>query len=156
MAVPTPEFNNMRRQLAEQNFGAFARKYPEDDYFKAEYIEFLHANHGSQVALDSLNALANKRQSQLLFYMTYAGALEIELGQIELAKARLKHLSRDEFSNYLSPLVYHAQLLQAQDSLVKAKEAIDQVVQADPKHLIAVGMQSRLAQKLKNRKVKDL
>ena len=49
----TAEFNKIRREIAEKNFGAFARKYPEDNYFKAEYIEFLHANHGAQTALDS-------------------------------------------------------------------------------------------------------
>lgn len=142
------EFNTMRRELAEKNFGAFARKYPEDDYFKAEYIEFLHANHGAQVALDSLKALANYRQSQLLFYITYAGSLEIELGDIDAAKARLNDVFKGNWSDYLSPFVYQVQLLEAQDSFKLAKAQIDLVVLTDPNHLIAVGIQARLAKLL--------
>jgi len=147
----SPEFNAMRRQLAEKNFGAFARKYPEDDYFKAEYIEFLHANHGAQVALDSIKVLANYRQSKLLFYITYAGSLEMELGDIEAAKAKLSDVFKGAWSDYLSPLVYQAQLWESQDSLVRAKKGIDQVVQLDSNHMIAVGMQARLAKLLESR-----
>ena len=146
------DFNQARRELAETNFGAFARKYPEDDYFKAEYIEFLHHNHGAQVALDSIEHLATPRQKMLGFYIGYAAALELELGNIDKAQVlsnKLEITLTDP--SYLSPLMTKAQIFQAQDSLQNALALVNKVVAADPNHLIAVSMQSRLNQILENR-----
>jgi hypothetical protein len=143
----SPEFNQSRRKLAETNFGAFARRHPEDDYFKAEYIEFLHLNHGAQVALDSITLLANSRQKNLGFYISFPAALELELGNIEEAEALSAKLDRTLTDpSYLSPLVLKAQILMAHDSIEKAFRLINRVVDADPKHIIAVGMQSQLRQ----------
>lgn len=147
-----PEFNQERRQLAEMNFGAFAHKYPEDDYFKAEYIEFLNLNHGAQVALDSIKILANARQQKLGFYISFAASLELELGNIEETEALSAKLDNTlSDPSYLSPLVLKAQILMAQDCVEKAFVLINRVVVADPKHIIAVGMQSNLEQILKDR-----
>ncbi len=153
LGIPNPpESGKMRRELAEKSFGAFARKYPEDDYFKAEYIEFLHANHGAQVALDSLRLLALPRQMKLGFYISYAAVLELELDNIDKAQALSKELNATLIDpSYLSPLMTRAQIYQAQDSLGKALELVNQVVEADSNHIIALGMQARLKQMLENR-----
>lgn len=147
----TPEENKLRAALAEKNFGAFARKYPSDDYFKAEYIEFLHAIHGAQVALDSLNVLATPVQKQLGFYLSYSADLELELGNIERAMA-LSMILEEKFTDpsYLSPLMLKANIYIAFDSLQKASDLVDRVVKADSNHMIALGMQSRLNQELNN------
>jgi len=141
------ESSQLRRQLAETNFGEFARKYPEDDYFKAEYIEFLHLNHGAQVALDSIEHLASPRQKQLGFYISYAGSLELELGNTDNAKAlslKLKATWIDP--NFNSPLMLDASIYLAEDNPQKALDLVNQVVKRDSNHIIAKGMQARLQQ----------
>ncbi|MEO0337857.1 MAG: hypothetical protein AAF242_01455 [Bacteroidota bacterium] len=135
-------FNEQRFQLAEKNFGQFARKYPRDAYFKAEYIEFLHHNHGAQIALDSLHKLATKSQKQLGFYQSYAATLELELGNIEQAKALCNQLEESlSDPSYTSPLMCKVGIYMAEGDYPAAKQLIDQVVQMDSNHLIALGTQ---------------
>ena len=137
----SPDFNLQRRQLAETNFRQFVHTYPEDDYVKAEYIEWLHAIHGPKTALDSLKSLATARQKELGFYISYAASLELELGNLPNAIAhskKLQSLMRD--STYTSYLRLKAEIYLAQDSLHKAKECIDRVVKRDSNHIIALGM----------------
>jgi hypothetical protein len=141
----TQEFNERRRDLAEKNFGEFIRKYPEDDYFKAEYIEFLHANHGARTALDSLNALATKDQMSLGFFISYKATLELELGNTNTAIELSEQLNQQfDDPGYTSPLMLKAQIYMAQDSLLKASALVDKVVAMEPNHLIAHGMQQQL------------
>lgn len=145
----TQESTRIRMQLAEKNFGAFARKYPSDNYFKAEYIEFLHANHGAQLALDSLKALASPDQMSLGFYLSYSADLELELGNVDRAMALSMMLGETLTDpSYLSPLMVQANIYISMDSIQKASEIIDKVVAADSNHMIALGMQSRLKQEL--------
>lgn len=145
------EFNQKRRQLAEQNFGAFARKYPEDDYFKAEYIEFLHANHGARTALDSIEALTLPRQRVLLFFMTYKASLHLELGDTPRATKLLMEVKEQvNDPSYLSPLVLESSILETEGKLTEAKSLIDKVVSSDTNHLIAKGIQARIAAALAN------
>ncbi len=146
------EFNQSRRELAEKNFGTFARKYPEDDYFKAEYIEFLHANHGAQTALDSLKALAVPRQMKLGFYIGYQASLELELGNVDKAIVLANEFEQTLTDpSYLSPKMLRAQILQAQDSLLKAKALVETIVQADSNHVIALGTLKHIQELLEER-----
>ncbi|MFY0593110.1 hypothetical protein [Roseivirga sp.] len=153
MGIPnTKESTQARMKLAEQNFGAFARKYPEDDYFKAEYIEFLHANYGAQTALDSMKSLASARQLKLGFYLSYSADLELELGHMDRAMAYALILNETLTDpSFLSPKMVQANIYISMDSLQKASDLIDQVVVADSNHIIALGMQSRLKEALENR-----
>ncbi|OEK03980.1 hypothetical protein [Roseivirga misakiensis] len=152
MGIPnTKESTRARMLLAEKNFGAFARKYPQDDYLKAEYIEFLHANHGAQVALDSLKLLATANQLTKGFYLSYAADLELELGHMDRAMAYAMILNENLTDpSFLSPKMVQANIYISMDSLQKASDLVDQVVAADSNHMIALGMQSRLKEALKN------
>ena len=146
----SPEFNQQRRELAEKNFGAFVRKYPEDAYFKAEYIEFLHANHGPQVAIDSMLALVYEGQMGQGFYLSYGATLRLELGDIRIAQNLLDmYKTRHIDPTYTTSWMMEAQIAEAKDSLKRAKALVDHVVDMDPNHLIAIGMQNRLAAQLK-------
>lgn len=146
------EFNSKRSQLAESNFREFVHKYPEDDYAKAEYIEWLHFIHGPRAALDTLNKLATDRQMKLGFYIGFSASLELELGNVDRAislSKRLKELMID--SSYTRYLSLKTEIYLAQDSLIKAKETIDRVVNIDPNHIIALGEQAKINEKLKGR-----
>ncbi|OEK00403.1 hypothetical protein BFP97_02240 [Roseivirga sp. 4D4] len=152
LGIPnSPEANRRRVELAERNFGKFSRKYPSDNYFKAEYIEFLHAIHGARVALDSLNILASAEQQQLGFYLAYAADLELELGNTDRAMA-LSLVLDEKLSDpsYLSPLMLKANIYISFDSLEKASELVDRVVAADSNHMIAKGLQSRIREAIAN------
>ncbi|MBO3697928.1 hypothetical protein [Roseivirga sp. E12] len=152
LGIPnSPEANRKRVELAERNFGKFVRKYPTDNYFKAEYIEFLHAIHGPRVALDSLALLATSEQKQLGFFISYAGDLELELGHTERAMA-LSMILDEKLTDpsYLSPLMLKANIYIAFDSLQKASDLVDRVVAADSNHMIALGMQARLKQAIED------
>ncbi|GAB5524269.1 MAG: hypothetical protein Roseis2KO_21410 [Roseivirga sp.] len=140
-----PEAGKNRRALAESNFRKFVHKHPEESYIKAEYIETLHANHGAKTALDSLNVLGSEEQLVLGFYISYRATLGLELGNAEYATEMLQ-LFRYLFPDpsYTSPLMLQAQIYMAQDSLLKASELVNQVVDMDPNHLIAIGMQRRI------------
>jgi outer membrane PBP1 activator LpoA protein len=147
------KFVKSRNQLAERNFGRISRKFPKDNYFKAEYIEYLHHNYGAQVALDSLNAMATNAQMKLGFYISYSATLALELGNMEKALSLSSVL--DETLNdpsFTSPLLLKAQVYLAQDSLLKAKEYVDKVVQMDSNHLIAIGLQGTVNRRLENNK----
>lgn len=147
----SPEANRKRVSLAESNFGKFSRKYPSDNYFKAEYIEFLHAIYGAKMALDSLNILATPEQQQLGFYLAYAADLELELGNTDRAMALSMVLDEKlKDPSYLSPLMLKANIYISFDSLEKASELVDRVVAADSNHMIAKGMQVRIREALAN------
>ena len=146
----TKEFNQNRWKIAENNFGIFARKHPNDNYFKAEYIEVLHLNHGAQTALDSLNILTNDKQKELGFFIAYEAELQLELGNLKKAAELLKRLESQHTNlSYNSTLVLKARILKHQDSLQKAKTIIDRVIQKDTNHLIAKGLQMQLENLLK-------
>ena len=148
----SPDFIEKRKLIAASNFRKFVHKYPEDDYVKAEYIEWLHFIHGPKAALDSLKSLATKRQMKLGFYISYSASLELELGNIYKAIAlseNLKELMKD--ATYTSYMKLKAEIYMAQDSLSKAKQYIDRVVKIDRNHIIALGMQSQINNKLKNK-----
>lgn len=143
------DFSRKRWQLAEQYLGAFAKKYPDDDYFKAEHLEIVHLNQGAAAALDTLNRWTSNRQKQLGFYLGFAASLALELGHIK--EARQLHtelLTAVPDSSCISPLVLDAQIWMAMDSFRQAKAIIDQAVQMDPKHLIAQNMQTSLEKQL--------
>ena len=146
------EFFSQRKQIAESNFREFVHKYPDDDYVKAEYIEWLHLIHGPRAALDSLNYMASERQMKLGFYISYSASLELELGNVEKAitlSENLKQLMVD--STYTSYMKLKAEIYMAQDSLEKAREYIDHVVRIDPNHIIALGMQAEINEKLESK-----
>jgi hypothetical protein len=152
----TEEFSQKRSELALTNFGKFIEQFPTDNYFKAEYIEHLHAKFGADAALDSLRKLARPEQMALGFYVSYAANLELEIGHIEAAKSRLVTLqSIMPDTSYTSPLMLQTQIFLAQDSLLLAKALIDQVVRIDSNHMIATAIQSRLNRQLSGDPVKN-
>ena len=149
--IATSEFNAKRSHISESNFRKFVHKYPEDNYVKAEYIEVLHLIHGPKAALDSLKSLATEKQMKSGFYISSYASLELELGNIQKALALSKDLEELMLdSTYTSYMKLKAEIYMAQDSLNKAKEYIDQVVKNDPNHIIAIGMQNAINNKLNN------
>lgn len=143
---PSDDLQYRRRHLAEENFGRFARKFPTDSYFKAEYIEFLHLNHGASTALDTLKTMASETQLQLGFYISYQAVLEMELGRLSRAKelsAKLDSMYLD--FNYPSPVVLKARIAKAEKDTIRARKLLAQAIDLDPNHMIAQSLFSSIA-----------
>lgn len=80
--------------LGEENFRKIVHLYPEEIYYKSEYIEILNYNHGAKTALDSLVILATPAQLQNPFLLGYSAMLNAELGEFEIALKKAEQLEK--------------------------------------------------------------
>lgn len=143
-SVRTQHYN-----LSEKNMRLFLKKYPTQDYVKAEYIEILHARYGPQQALDSINQIASDRQRNLPFYLGYAASLQAQLSNFKDANLLLAR-QKEVLPDSLKPqyFVSSAEVFLAMDSIKLAKKQIDRAVELDSNHLIARGFQKKIMTQL--------
>ena len=136
-------------ESSEIGMRTFIRKYPHESYIKAEYIEVLHANHGAQVALDSIDVLTTLAQKELPFFISYAAFLESELGNYEKALAKAHELKQVIYNDQAPAVPYtFAQLYLDMDSLYLAKTNIEKAIQLDAKHQLAFRVKKRIDDRL--------
>ena len=142
---------------SEKGMRAFIHKYPHESYIKAEYIEVLHANHGAQAALDSIEVLATPQQKMLPFYLSYAAFLESELGNYEHAFEKANQLKK-VINNDQAPAVHYtyAQLYLDMDSLNMAKTNIEKTIALDPKHQLAFRVKAKVDKKIAEQEIDSL
>jgi len=117
-------------------------KYPDNIYFKSEYIEFLHANRGPKTALDSLNKLF---ESPFPFMLGYAAQLKSELKEFDeslVIAGKLKSIMRGKDAPYVD-MVY-AKIYKEKGELDLALQHLDNALVIDPKHIIALRMKKEL------------
>lgn len=145
----SPEARTTHRALAEANFRAFTKKYPEESYIKAEYIETIHALYGPKAALDSIRALASEKQVILPFYRAYKASLWNAMGNHHSALTTAQAIEAT-FNDPSIPQqhVLFAEIYLSIDSLGLAKERIEKAVELDPKHLIALGLKNQIIQEI--------
>lgn len=152
-----PDFYKNFYESSEKGMRTFIHKHPHESYIKAEYIEVLHANHGAQTALDSIEVLATPQQKILPFYLSYAAFLESELGNYEKALAKAKQL-KQIINNDNAPAIYYtfAQLYLDMDSLDLAKTNIEKAIALDPKHQLAFRVKTKVDKKLNEQQIDSL
>lgn len=152
-----PEFYSNFYQSAEKGMQTFIHKYPLESYIKAEYIEVLHANHGPQIALDSIDVLTTSIQKKLPFFISYSAFLESELGNYDkaLSKANQLKLIIDNDDAPAIPYTF-AQLYLDMDSLELAKINIEKAIQLDAKHQLAFRIKKRIEEKFQQKKSNSL
>jgi len=152
-----PEFYTNFYESAEKSMRTFIHKYPHESYIKAEYIEVLHANHGAQTALDSIDVLATPEQKKLPFYLSYAAFLESELGNYNKALDKANELKRAINNNQAPAVPYtFAQLYLDMDSLDLAKTNIEKAISLDAKHQLAFRVKKQIDDKLKEKQMDSL
>ncbi|WP_273567658.1 hypothetical protein [Maribacter halichondriae] len=158
------EFTNAREQkssnaaslrervfkLAENNLRAIVHKYPKEVYMKAEYIEFLHAVHGPEIALDSLIILTSPAQKENPFLLGYSASMNAEVGNFELALQQAKRL-QEVIGDSAIPKSYAvlADVYFQMDSLELAKINADRANMLDPRNLDASRLKSKIDALLK-------
>lgn len=131
--------------LAEEKLREIRRENPNITYIESEYIEFLHANHGAELALDSLVIFRAESERDNPFLAGYQATLLAELGRFDEALAIARDLAiYYQLLNVPKPDVVFAHLYMGMDSLAKAKSHIDQAVALDDRNLEATRLQARI------------
>ncbi|WP_394750216.1 tetratricopeptide repeat protein [Spongiimicrobium salis] len=149
--VLKPEFFTDFRNIGEHNYRQFVHKYPHESYMKAEYIEFLHAQHGPELALDSLQLLTSEKQKTLPFFISYTAVLESELGWHTEALEKAAFLEKTINNPKVpAPHMLYAQIYADMDSLSLAKTYLDKVIALDPNHSIAQRLNENITTKLES------
>lgn len=131
--------------LAEETLRRIRKQNPHITYIESEYIEFLHANHGAALALDSLVIFRKESKRDNPFLVGYQAQLLAELGRFDEALS----IARDLESYYQllqvpKPAVVFAHLYFGMDSLSTAKYYIDQAVALDDRNLEATRLQTQI------------
>lgn len=131
--------------LAEETLRGIRKQNPHITYIESEYIEFLHANHGAALALDSLVIFRKESKRDNPFLIGYQAQLLAELGRFDEALS----IARDLESYYQllqvpKPAVVFAHLYFGMDSLSTAKYYIDQAVALDDRNLEATRLQTEI------------
>ncbi len=131
----------------ETNLKIIVHRYPDEIYYKAEYIEVIHYNYGAQQALDSLYQLATTSQQNEPFLLGYAAQLEAETGNFEnaLGKARqLSKQSRDK--NSPKPYVVYSYIYLRQGNFKKARQNVDRALKRDPGNIDAQRLKKSISE----------
>ena len=141
------ELRTQSRSVSESNFREFVYQFPDEAYIKAEYIEIIHAVHGANAALDSLEKLVTEDQSNLPFFISYSASLEVELGNFDKA-LELAELLKLTLNDSLMPEQYvlKANIYFKMDSIKMAKQFVEKAVELDSMHLIAEGLKKKIDQ----------
>lgn len=126
----------------EENLGIIAHQYPDDIYYKAEYIEVINYNHGPQAALDSLQALATEAQLDNPFLLGFSAILEAELGQYESALKKSVKLDRIFKGRQApKPHVVYASVYHKRGKIKRAQRYVKKALAIDPGCLDAQRLQ---------------
>lgn len=131
--------------LAEETLREIRRQNPNITYIESEYIEFLHANHGAALALDSLVIFRKESKRDNPFLVGYQAQLLAELGRFDEALPIARDLETYyELLQVPKPAVVFAHLYFGMDSLTTAKYYIDQAVTLDDRNLEATRLQTQI------------
>lgn len=146
----SPEFIQHFYNVGERDLRKFSSKYPSESYIKAEYIEFLHAQHGAQLALDSIGILASNKQKKLPFFISYSAILHAELGDYDIALEKASQLEKQtNDSSIPEPHALFAKIYFMMDSIELADNYISKAIELDSNHIIAKRLKRQIDEKMK-------
>ncbi|MFZ1807430.1 MAG: tetratricopeptide repeat protein [Cyclobacteriaceae bacterium] len=137
----------------EENLNTLVHRYPDEIYYKAEYIEVLHRNHGPQRALDSLYSLASKEQQQEPFLLGYAANMEAEAGNFENALDKAAVLAKQiKDKQSPKPHVVYSDIYFKMGKFEKAKKYVQAALKLDPGNIDAQRLEKKIADQLTKEK----
>ncbi|MCB0491464.1 MAG: tetratricopeptide repeat protein [Cyclobacteriaceae bacterium] len=133
----------------EENLNVIVHRYPDEIYYKAEYIEVLHRNYGSQRALDSLYNLATPQQQNEPFLLGYAANMEAEAGNFENALDKAALLSK-QIRNRKSPKphIVYSDIYFKMGKFDKAKKYVQSALKLDPGNIDAQRLEKKISDQL--------
>ncbi len=132
----------------EANLRVIVHRYPDEIYYKAEYIEVLHRNHGAQPALDTLYKIANTTQQNEPFLLGYAANMEAEAGNYKNALAKARSLDK-KINDKRSPKphVVYGDIYYKMGNFEKARHAIEMALKLDPGNIDAQRLEKKIKEK---------
>jgi tetratricopeptide (TPR) repeat protein len=132
-------------ELALTNLGLMVKNYDEEDYYFAEYIEWINAARGPKAALDSINKLASASHHIMPFIIGYKVHLNAEIGQFDNAQIYLNQLE-NQLKGKSVPKVaaVKAALLLKQEKPDQARLYINRALAIDPKNLDVLRLQKSI------------
>lgn len=132
----------------EQQLIQLVHKYPDEIYYKAEYIEVLHRNYGAEVALDSMSALASPEQQNRPFLTGYSASLEAEIGLFESALKKAESLFEIMDKQSPKPYVVHGDIYYKMGNFDKAREFVAKALIFDSENIDALRLMSKISSEL--------
>jgi tetratricopeptide (TPR) repeat protein len=139
------EFMTDLFELAEQNSRHITHKYPDELFYKSEYIEILHRNYGAALALDSLQFLANKKQKQSAFLLGFAAHMEAELGLFNSALKKAKAIERKfKDGTCAKPYVVYADIYLMMGNKEQAGTYLEKALALDTENIDAQRLGQRI------------
>ena len=132
----------------EQNLVQLVHRYPDEIYYKAEYIEVLHHNHGPQTALDSLYKLASVKQQNIPFLLGYAASLEAEAGNFEDALKKVDLLFEIIGEQSPKPFVVQGDIYYKMGNFDVAIDCLNKAIKLDPENLDAQRLMTKINNEL--------
>ncbi|MEP2670680.1 MAG: tetratricopeptide repeat protein [Cyclobacteriaceae bacterium] len=137
----------------EKNLNVLVHRYPDEIYYKAEYIEVLHRNHGPQRALDSLYSLATKQQQHEPFLLGYAANMEAEAGNFKEALNKAATLSKlMKAKQSPKPDVVYSDIYFKMGKFDKAKKYAQSALELDPGNIDAQRLEKKITDQLNKAK----
>jgi tetratricopeptide (TPR) repeat protein len=136
---------------SEKNLKIIVRKYPDEIYYRAEYIEVLQHNYGPRQALDTLYHLLSPQQQNEPFLLGYAANMEAESGNYKVALLKADLLAAN-FKDKQSPKPYvvYGDIYFKMKKYKKADKFIQQGLKLDPGNIDAQRLENKI-EKAKNR-----
>ena len=136
-------------QGIEDTLAGLVHLYPDEVYYKAEYIEVLHRNHGQQIALDSLYNLASLAQQKKPFLLGYAANMEAEAGHFEKALTLAKELSIKTSVHSPKPHTIYSDIYFKMGNFEKAHDYIQKALKLDSGNIDALRLNKKIEEGLK-------
>ena len=135
----------------EKNLNVLVHRYPDEIYYKAEYIEVLHRN--PQRALDSLYSLATKQQQHEPFLLGYAANMEAEAGNFKEALNKAATLSKlMKAKQSPKPDVVYSDIYFKMGKFDKAKKYAQSALELDPGNIDAQRLEKKITDQLNKAK----
>ncbi len=136
-------------ESGEKNLNILVHRYPDEIYYKAEYIEVLHRNHGPQRALDSLYSLATTQQQHEPFLLGYAANMEAEAGNFKNALNKAGALSKQmKGKKSPKPHVVYSDIYYKMGKFGKAKKYVQSAIELDPGNIDAQRLEKKITDQL--------
>ncbi|MEM8895499.1 MAG: hypothetical protein AAGC88_13035 [Bacteroidota bacterium] len=138
--------------LAINNLGTISRTYPNEDYYFAEYIEWINNKSGAQAALDSINSLATAAHHIMPFMIGFKVHLHLELKQFDHAQIYLNQLENLIGGKAVAKMsTLQAEYYIARGNDAKALKLIQDTERLDPKNLETPRLRQKISKTSSNR-----
>jgi len=131
---------------AEPILRTIVHRYPDEEYYRAEYVEVLNYVHGPQVALDTLGLFLSESGQDNIFLLGYRAELLADVGRLDEAFEEASAFS-ESFSgrDVPKPHVVLADVLVKMSKFELALPHVMRALELDPRNIDAQRLKASLS-----------